>query len=237
MIENELADAPGVGAEPQASFLMILPPGWVRLPVRDEHADELQVLIEGIVAEALPSSLPRDSTEPWRGELRKRFRGVVREAQQAGATAVYFPTQAVNGLVVPASLIESEIEDDGLESADVFLESLMQDADSSATQETVDGAPAVRTVSARTRLQVDGDWPEVTNRQVVYTIRVPHREGRWIVMSFSAVSSDSVSALLSDALVLLFDALMTTFRWTDVPGSDYSALELRLQNINSHGYE
>ncbi|WP_394769106.1 hypothetical protein [Lacisediminihabitans sp.] len=218
---------------PQASFVMALPPGWSRLPVRERERPLLLALIEEIVADALPASLPRDSAEPWRGELRKRLTGAALEARDAGATAVYLPTRPVDGFTAPASLIETEVEDDGLASPAEVIAAVLSDPHIDATEATVDGASALRTDTTTTRVQQSGDWPEVATRQVVYTIEVPHREGRWVVMSFSAVSGDNPSQDLSDALVLLFDALMTTFRWTDVPGVDPSDLESRLAEIAS----
>lgn len=212
---------------------MLLPPGWMRLPVRERDAPLLRALIEEIVADALPATLPRDSAEPFRAELRKRLTGAAREARDAGATAVYLPTRPIDGFVVPASLIETEVEDDGLAPAAEVIAEIMRDPETDATRETVDGASAVRTDTTTTRVQPSGDWPEVTTRQIVYTVEVPHRAGRWIVMSFSAISGDNPSSALSDALVLLFDALMTTFRWADVPGVDHSELELRLGEIDS----
>lgn len=69
------------------------------------------------------------------------------------------------------------------------------------------------------------------DRQVVYTIPVPHRPGRWVVMSFSAISAPGTDERLTDALVALFDAIMTTFRWTDVPAAEPTALERRLAEL------
>jgi hypothetical protein len=219
--------------DPQASFAILLPPGWTRLPVRESESIRLRDLVEGVVTESLPASLPRDSAEPWRAELRKRLTAAALEAREAGATAVYLPTRPVDGITVPASLIETEVEDDGLASAADVIAAILGDPEIEATGVAVDGAAAVRTDTTTAHVNLAGDWPEVSTRQIVYTIEVPHREGRWVVMSFSAVSGDNPSAELSDALVLLFDALMTTFRWADVPGAEAGPLETRLDAIDS----
>ena len=221
------------GNAPQASFVMVLPPGWVRLPALATDRAELRATIEVVVADAIPASLPRGSAEPWRGELRKRLGRAVLDAGDAGATAVYLPVRAVDGVIVPASFIESELDYDGQDSAESIIAEIVGDPEWNATRQTVDGSAAVRSDRSERRVQPDGDWPEVTTRQIVYTIDVPHREGRWVVLSFSAVSGDSPSSRLSDALVFLFDALVTTFRWTDVPGRDHSDLEIRLDEIHS----
>ena len=218
---------------PQAAFLIALPPGWLRMPAREADRPLLREMVEAIVDEALPATLPRDTAEPWRGELRKRLVGAVVEAGDAGASAVYLPVRAVNGVTVPASIIESEIDDDGIGEPGSVLADLLADGERDATSHTVDGALAVRTDSTTVRFEPRDGWPAVTTRQIVYTVEVPHREGRWIVLSFSTASGDTPSAALSDALVSLFDALMSTFRFADVPGVDHSDLERRLAQIHS----
>jgi hypothetical protein len=65
-----------------------------------------------------------------------------------------------------------------------------------------------------------------------------------VVMSFSAISAPAdqkttepgapdigTDERITDALVMLFDAMMTTFRWTDVPDAEPTPLELRLAEI------
>ena len=233
MTENE---APAT--EPQAKFVIAMPPGWLRLPALEGDREVLDLMIDGIVADTLPDSLPRDSTEPWRGELRKRLTASVVEAREAGATAVYLPVRPVNGVTVPASIIESEIDDEGHPDSVGVLAAILDDPalasqGADASLRSVDGAPAARTDRTIRKVQRDADWPEVTTRQIVYTIEVPHREGRWIVLSFSSVSSDDSGSALSDALAILFDALVSTFRFTEVPGAEYSDLEKRLAEIDS----
>jgi hypothetical protein len=217
---------------PQASFLIALPPGWMRLPAGAGDEAVLHSIIDEIVDEALPATLPRDKAEPWRGEMRKTIAGVVAEARDAGANAVYLPVRPVNGINVPASFVESEVDDDGAGDPGAVLAAMLADADAGALH-VIDGAHAVRTDSSVVRVEPRDGWLEMTTRQIVYTIEVPHREGRWVVMSFSAASGDRPSAALSDALVELFDALMLTFRWSDVPGVDHSDLEERLAQIHS----
>ena len=217
---------------PQASFLIALPPGWMRLPARASEESTLRAMIDEIVAEALPSSLPRDTAEPWRGEMRKTFTAMVDEARDAGASAVYIPVRPVNGVNVPASFVESEIDDGDAGDPGSVLAAILADADD-GTLHVIDGAHAARTDSSTVRVEPRDGWPAMTTRQIVYTIEVPHREGRWVVLSFSAASGDRPSAALSDALVELFDALILTFRWSDVPGVDHSDLEERLAQIHS----
>jgi hypothetical protein len=238
---------------PVASFLVVVPPGWARLPADEEHRTELADRVRRVVEHALPDDLPRDRAEPLRQEMRKRLFATVVEAGDNGATAVYLPVQPVDGFTPAASIIESEVDDESdQEPADVIAEILtdalpdrFDPADPGLRE--VDGGIAARTETLLRRATPDeaaGALPAVDDRQVVYTIPVPHRPGRWVVMSFSAVSTPAepatatgpgtaagTDARIADALVTLFDAVMTTFRWTDVPGAEPTTLEQRLAEI------
>jgi hypothetical protein len=245
---------------PVASFTVVVPPGWARLPAREDDRRELTAAVRAVIARALPDDLPRDRAEPLRQEMRKRLVATVAEAGDNGATAVYLPVQPVDGFTPPVSVIESEVEDESEESpADVIAQLLADavtdrhdtersDADEDATGEEHELPPGVREVdggiAARTETVVrradpaaalpgiGDDLPVVDDRQVTYTIPVPHRPGRWVVMSFSAISAPDADPRLTEALVGLFDAVMTTFRWTDVPGAEPTTLERRLAELH-----
>jgi hypothetical protein len=240
--------------DPTASFLVVLPPGWARLPAREDDRAELGRIVREVIGRALPDDLPRDRAEPLRQEMRKKLTATVVEAGDNGATAVYLPVQPVDGYTPPVSIIETEVDDESDEApeqviAQILAEALpdRRDQDDPGIRE-VDGGIAARTettirkASPATELPGIGDeLPVVDDRQVVYTIPVPHRPGRWVLMSFSAISRPSdaegvdaeTADRLTDALVMLFDAVMTTFRWTDVPGVDPTPLEERLAEITA----
>lgn len=247
---------------PISSFLMVVPPGWARLPAREEDRQVLAATVREVIARALPDSLPRDRAEPLRQEMQKRLMSTVVEAGDNGATAVYLPVQPVDGFTPPVSIIESEVDDESDQAPEEVIAELLADAlpDRHDQQDPglrqVDGGIAARTETQLRRTvpdEVAGELPAVDDRQVVYTIPVPHRPGRWVVMSFSAISAprdlnptqtgaDAVPPAndatdigtderITDALVMLFDAMMTTFRWTDVPDAEPTPLELRLAEI------
>lgn len=229
---------------PTASFLVVLPPGWARLPAGEDDREELGMIVRAVIGRAIPDDLPRDRAEPLRQEMRKRLTGTVIEAGDNGATAVYLPVQPVDGYTPPVSIIESEVDDESDEAPEAVIAQLLADAlperrdpDDPGIRE-VDGGIAARTETVvRQTLpgeavpQAGEDLPPVDDRQVTYTIPVPHRPGRWVVMTFSAISTPDTDPRLTDALVALFDAVMTTFRWTDVPDAPPTALEQRLTEI------
>lgn len=240
---------------PISSFLMVVPPGWARLPAREEDRQALAATVREVIARALPDSLPRDRAEPLRQEMQKRLMSTVVEAGDNGATAVYLPVQPVDGFTPPVSIIESEVDDESDQAPEEVIAELLADAlpDRHDQQDPglrqVDGGIAARTETQLRRAVPDavaGELPAVDDRQVVYTIPVPHRPGRWVVMSFSAISAPAdqdatgpgaetrdigTDERITDALVMLFDAMMTTFRWTDVPDAEPTPLELRLAEI------
>lgn len=240
---------------PISSFLMVVPPGWARLPAREEDRQVLAATVREVIARALPDSLPRDRAEPLRQEMQKRLMSTVVEAGDNGATAVYLPVQPVDGFTPPVSIIESEVDDESDQAPEEVIAELLADAlpDRHDQQDPglrqVDGGIAARTETQLRRAvpdEVAGELPAVDDRQVVYTIPVPHRPGRWVVMSFSAISALAdqdatgpgvetrdigTDERITDALVMLFDAMMTTFRWTDVPDAEPTPLELRLAEI------
>jgi len=230
--------------EPTASFFMVVPPGWARLPADVAHREELGTIVRQVIANALPDDLPRDRAEPLRQEMRKRLTATVVEAGDNGATAVYLPVQPVDGFTPPVSVIETEVDDESDEAPEQVIAQILADAlpdrrdqDDPGIRE-VDGGIAARTDTTIRRADpgaelpgLGQDLPVVDDRQVVYTIPVPHRPGRWVVMSFSAISLPDADGQLTDALVSLFDAIMTTFRWTDVPGAEPTTLERRLAEL------
>jgi len=216
------------------SFVMALPPGWVRLPARPESAEQLAHELDAIVAGALPDDLPRDSAEPLRRQFRRQLTRTVQEAGEAGATAVYLPAAPVDGFTLPASLTESEVDDESESEPVVVIAQLLADSGQlDGGLRDVNGAAAARTEDVLTNDQPEGSWERVWTRRVVYTISVPHRPGRWLVLAFTAVYGDEPSERLAGALVQLFDALVTTFRWVDVPGAEPGDLETRLAEVDA----
>lgn len=257
--DTDTTDVPAT--DPTASFFMVVPPGWARLPAREDDRQELTAIVRDVIARALPDDLPRDRAEPLRQEMRKRLTATVVEAGDNGANAVYLAVQPVDGYTPPVSIIETEVEDESDQAPEQVIAQVLADAlptrhdqDDPGIRE-VDGGIAARTETVIRRVDpgaelpgLGDDLPVVDDRQVVYTIPVPHRPGRWVVMSFSAISAAKPNAAagtgtsgtetdadtsdhLTDALVALFDAIMTTFRWTDVPGTEPTTLERRLAEL------
>ena len=70
---------------------------------------------------------------------------------------------------------------------------------------------------ARRELVMDADPTEdieLSSRRVDYVVAVPKDPGRWVTISFSTMGAGDPSDDLADATVSLFDAIVTTFRWS-----------------------
>jgi len=202
------------------AWVFLLPTGWARFPAGEGRERELDEAIESVVAKVLPAELPRDSTEPLRRLARDRLRLAIGTADTAGASVVYLPVQPIDGVLVPASIVEVEFESGGNDDPLAVIATIATDGYDESESLTIDGRPAVRVTSVLRDVQHDDDWPSVSSRQIVYAISRDADDGTWLALSFSVVWNSTDSERLADALVLFFDAVMTTFRWA---GEDASA--------------
>ncbi len=190
-------------------YRLALPQGWVRLNVRED--------IDAVVAEALAdidfSSLPRDDRPGRRAAVEGRLRLAVRNAQKIDAYAMYLPVKGMHGIAIPASFIVAEATDfSGSGPPEEVLAQLVTGP--GATPAMLDGSAAVRTEAVTGSLD-EPSGIEVTARQIVYTVPVPETF-QWLIVVFDVLAGDGTSdeyASFVDALVMLFDGIMTTFRW------------------------
>ena len=190
-------------------YRLVLPNGWIRLNVRDD--------VDATVAEALAEisfdSLPRDERPRRRAAIEGRLRQAIANAKRIDAYAMYLPIKGMHGLAIPASFLVAEATDfSGGGPASEVLAQLLAAPD--AQPVTVDGVEAVRTASATSGIDEE-TGREVPARQIVYTIPVPDT-AQWLVVVFDVIAGEGMSdeyTAFVDALVVLFDGIMTTFRW------------------------
>jgi hypothetical protein len=126
---------------------------------------------------------------------------------------MYVCLQGMHGMAIPASFIVGEATDfsGGGPEKEVVAELLTAPG---AQPVVIDGSDGVRTESNT----VGADEPtgqQVPARQVVYTVPVPD-SSEWLVVVFDVVSDDTAdenAVMFVRALIMLFDAVMSTFRW------------------------
>lgn len=165
-------------------YELILPPEWARIPMRAGTKEAVRAIVDDAFA-GLPADTPPDRVGPYRRELERRLNNAVEEARRAETLDLYLPLERR------------------------LLEAPGRAAQTSSVE--VDNVPGVRT--ERTA-QADQDGSELASRRVAYVVPVPEDPGRWVSVVFSTVGAGRPDDELSDLFVELFDAMMSTFRWS-----------------------
>ena len=200
--------------EPGAAngYTVVLPAGWRRIPAR--HGTD--TAIKGILDEVfgrLSKNLPRDKVYPYRVDFERRLSGMVADARKKAALDLYLPVEYIHGMPVPASFIVSQGPLGGAESLDPaqILAFLVADKDNASAIE-VDGAMGVRTEHTAPPDRLADI--KVGSRRVDYVLAVPGAADQWLMIAFSTLGSGDPDGEFAKVLVELFDAIMSTFRWT-----------------------
>ncbi|GIF19596.1 hypothetical protein BJ973_006641 [Actinoplanes tereljensis] len=202
-------------------FELIVPEGWVHVPTLPELRRVRARTIEAIVRHALPDTLPRDKAGPWRRMLNRDLTDATDQAERQGARAVVLPVTEMHGMRMPGTLLLSVIEDDG-EPQDPrsVLNSILAEAGPDGMALEIDGCPAARVRQVVDSQPIKRKAPAV---RVNYYVAAPGAPGVWGVLTFTVLSDGDVEADPVQAIVLLFDAVVTTLRWApdaDLPTED-----------------
>ncbi|ROT33425.1 hypothetical protein [Micromonospora sp. HM5-17] len=194
-------------------FGLIIPDGWVHIPTTPEFRRVRERTIDAIVRHALPDTLPRDKAGPWRRMLRRELTEATDEAEQQGARAVVLPVREMHGMRLPGTLLLSVIEDvDSPQDPKLVLDALLADAGPDGMALEIGGCPAVRIRQVVDSRPIKRTAPAV---RVNYYVAAPDAPGVWGVLTFTVLSDGDVDAEPVQAIVLLFDAVVSTLRWTD----------------------
>lgn len=191
----------------------MLPPQWQQIPLRNGTETAVRNILDGAFSR-LRRDLPRDKLAPYRGELERRLAQLAAQARRNGGTCLYLPVEPMHGIPVAASFVVSEGSigagtiDPGLIAAH------LADGSNGPTPVTADGATAIRIE----RIAPPDPANEIDHRshRVDYVISVPGQDDRWLIVAFSTIGSGDPDGAHAKLLVELFDAIMSTFRWTGV---------------------
>ncbi|MFD9936582.1 hypothetical protein ACFWZ6_26015 [Streptomyces massasporeus] len=194
-------------------YNLVPPPGWDMIPLREGTSEAIKRIVDRSVDE-LPDDIARDDLSKARLELMKRLKRVARQARETRAMDLHLPVERVDGMALPASFIVSEplaaptvALDSGL-----ILSSLRPDA-SQSEEVTIDGSTGFR-VDGVAQPDPDRDV-EFASRRVEYLLQIPNSTPpAWLTISFSTIADGRPDGEMADLLVDLFDAVMTTFRWS-----------------------
>jgi hypothetical protein len=195
-------------------FNLIIPGGWVHIPTTPGLAQVRERSINAIVRQALPDTLPRDKAGPWRRMLRKDLTDATDEAERQGARGLVLPVEEMHGMRLPGSLLLSVIEDSGdRQDPQEVLNEILADAGPDGMALEIGGCPAARVIKIVDSDRVKRKAPSV---RVNYLVAAPDAPGVWGVLTFTVLSDGDVNADPVQAIVLLFDAVVSTLRWADV---------------------
>ena len=205
----ETADSAGL---PVVGYTVVLPPGWVRIGLRDPRETDAGV------KHALDTAFAgygRDQVAQIRREAEQDLREQIAAAKQADGLDLYLPVSMTRTMMVPASFVVSEGRFDTQEEVDA-KEMVLSLAASTPEAEVaaVDGSIAIRV--RKVVAGIEGKAPDST--RVEYIIAVPQDPKRWLVAGFSTLGTDELADLLAD----LFDAIMSTFYWRRGPRAEGS---------------
>lgn len=202
-----------------SGYTLVLPTGWRRVPVRHGTAPA----IRGVVNEVLrrnSTGVSRDKLTPFRIDLERRLSDMAKRARSAGGIDLYLPIEYTHGVTITASFVVSqialpdppaEVAEAGQADAARLVAYLTSDAGDASAAE-IAGADAARKES------VAAADPEQQlpygSRRVDYLVPVPGHSCGMLVVAFSTIGDGDPEGKFAKLLVGLFDAIMTTFRWT-----------------------
>ncbi|NEA53144.1 hypothetical protein G3I60_02880 [Streptomyces sp. SID13666] len=202
-------------------FELVVPHGWVQIPTTPDTTALRRRIIEDVIRHHLPDSLPRDKAGPWRRMLRKELIEATDEAARQSARSVLLPLEEFSGVRLPGSMLVTVLEgEDEAEDPERLLASILADAGAEGSYREIGGAPAVRVASVVDSGRVGRRAP---SWRVSYYVSHPDAPGTWGLLTFTVLTDGDVDAEPVQAVVLLFDMIVTTLRWADridVPTED-----------------
>jgi hypothetical protein len=205
----------GVEGVAPRGYRIILPPGWARIPLREGTDATLEELVYSRLR-TVPQQIPRDRGMRYRMLVRRTVEEQVAAARGANGLDLYLPVRPRHRTLVAASFLVSEVvlpEGHGAGVAAVGAGLAGTGVEVRARE--VAGGPAVRREYVRRadpgRKAAAPAAP--ATRHVEYALPVPHDPRRFLAVAFSTAGDGVVDSEFTTAVVELFDALMTTFRW------------------------
>lgn len=197
-----------------SGYRLVLPPGWVQVPVRDAAPGTAHEVISTAFRKP-PEGIPRDAFTSARIELERRLDRMISKAKANGGLELFLACGHAYATPVPASFLIAEGSlggdgDDPLAVVTAIAEEAARDGGKPGQLAALDGAPAAR-VERITAPEAEDDQASL---RVEYTVPVPAGVNRWMVITFSTLGDGDPSGEYASLLAELFDAIMSTFRWT-----------------------
>ena len=188
-------------------YTLVLPPGWTRVPLRAGTEEAIAQIVELRFA-GQPRELGAD-----RQALEALLRDLTSRAASDNGLDLYLPTERMHGFTVAASFVVAEFGFESMENPDAneILARLVSKRGGARTVSLAD------TTAARSEAVASPDPARdlpFGSRRVDYVLPVPNDADRWLVATFSTIGQGDPQDDFVALLVELFDAIMSTFRWT-----------------------
>ncbi|WP_217170159.1 hypothetical protein [Streptomyces sp. AC512_CC834] len=215
---------PRVEVAAPRSYELILPPGWVRIPLREGTKEALERVLFSHMGQ-VPEGIPRDDAMRFRLDMRRQLERQARAARRNGGLDLYLPVLPRGGIFLMASFIVAEMpigQAHAVPHQAVVAQLAGEDVPGgTGAKVDVAGAPAIRRAYRSTPEDEKlTSAPEVVQqvalptRRVDYVIPVPDDPARWISINFSTPGDGDIDSEFTDVLVELFDAVVGTFKWS-----------------------
>ncbi|MFH9062353.1 hypothetical protein ACH4GM_14195 [Streptomyces coeruleorubidus] len=196
-------------------FNLVPPPGWDVIPLHSGTREAMDRIVRKAVAQ-LPVGFPKDDIPQARLKLTQELKKVVRRASAKGGMTLYLPTEHLHGIALPVSIVASEpIEIPRVRpesGPEAVLAALASEIPGAEVRELDD------TAALRSEREVPADpeqGVEVAHRRVEYLVPIPDSApDKYLTFSYSALIAPGSDPAFYDTLVELFDAVMSTFRWS-----------------------
>ncbi|MFG2326525.1 hypothetical protein [Streptomyces sp. NPDC048568] len=89
-------------------YELILPPGWVRIPLREGTKEALERILFSHMGQ-VPEGIPRDDAMRFRLDMRRQLERQARAARRNGGLDLYLPVLPRGGIFLMASFIVAEL--------------------------------------------------------------------------------------------------------------------------------
>jgi len=197
-----------------SGYRLVLPPGWIAIPVRDAAPGTAHEAIATAFRKP-PEGIGRDAFARARMELEHRLERMITKARADGGLELFLACGNVYANPVPAAILVAEGSlgsdcDDPLAVVTAVAEGAGRGGGERGQLTALDGAPAARVE----RIAAPESDDDRASLRVEYTIAVPGSAGRWMVITFSTLGDGDPVGEYARLLAELFDAIMSTFRWT-----------------------
>ncbi len=171
-------------------FTVLLPPGWVRIPLDGRENARAVALADAKAGEA-----PGPQRQAAQQQLRALLRQALGQARRAAGTDILISLGQRDGLALAASCLVSYVEHGEPVPLDKLGTELARGGGSVSAAD-IGGLPAIR-----------HRHPEDPMTRVDYHLQVPGRTGL-MTLAFATPLEP-----LADPMTLLFDAIAESLRW------------------------